>query len=166
MHNLIFVPSLHLFQNQILRSGWDWRLSWAEETLITSSPSKPFISRLKSSSLGQGWKDGGRAAQHDTGPHNGEGRRGPRPISIFACGTAATTGGPHTAAEMGPVTISTFYVCMTQRDTNNLKSTSLKIKSNELVVTKMPQSLLMSLVVNAWFNIRSLVQQPLSQRAR
>ena len=44
----------------------------AEETLITSSPSKPFISRLKSFSLGQGWKDGGsgRPARHRA--HNGE----------------------------------------------------------------------------------------------
>ena len=90
------------------------------------------------------------AGRPSTTPGPTMARRGPRPISIFACGTAATTGGPHTATELGP------FLCL--YDTPGYQqSTSLKIKSNELVVTKMPQSLLMSLVVNAWFNIRSLV---------
>ena len=84
------------------------------------------------------------AGRPSTTPGPTMARRGPRPISIFACGTAATTGGPHTAAELGPFLC--LYDTPGHRDTNNLKSTSLKIKSNELVVTKMPQSLLMSLV--------------------
>ena len=63
-------------------------------------PVKTFYLEIEKLLSGSGME--AAAAQHDTGPTMA--RRGcrPRPISIFACGTAATTGGPHTAAELGP----------------------------------------------------------------
>ena len=56
------------------------------------------------------------AAQHDTGPTMA--RRGcrPRPISIFACGTAASTGGPHTLAKLGPFPFLCLYTVRNYKD--------------------------------------------------
>ena len=106
----------------------------AEETLITSSPSKPFISRLKSFSLGQGWRQ--RPPSTTPGP---QWRGGAADLGPFLYLHAALQ--PPLAALIQLQSWVHFYICMTHRTPAyqyKICSQTLKIKLNKLVVTKMP----------------------------